>query len=93
MRGFAVTALGLKRIVLQRSNSHALAYLPVAIIVGPDGAQSARMVSALIDTGADHTVVRGSILQELRILETGRSLDFTGAGVAMPRHWWYMSGN
>lgn len=38
------------------------------------------MVTALVDTGADHTVVRASILQELKIPQTGRTLNFTGAG-------------
>ena len=70
----------MKRIVIERGNPQALAYLPVAILLGPEGAEKARMVLALVDTGADHTVIHASILRELMIHETGRQLNFTGAG-------------
>lgn len=78
--GLAAIAANMKRIVIERGDPHAFAYLPVAILVGPEGAEKARMVSALVDTGADHTVIHASILQELMIPETGRQLGFTGAG-------------
>lgn len=70
----------MKRIVIQRGNPHAFAYLPVALLIGPEGTEQSRTVSALVDTGADHTVIHASILQELMIPQTGKTLGFTGAG-------------
>jgi len=69
-----------KRITIERPNPYGFAHLPVAIIIGPQGAEQARTVSALLDTGADNTVIRASILTGVGIPTTGRTLNFTGAG-------------
>jgi len=71
-----------KRIIISRSSPSSYAYLPVAVLVGPEAAEQMRQVQALVDTGADHTVIRASILAELGIATTGRKLNFTGAGAA-----------
>jgi len=70
------------RISGARPSSGSLIYLDVAVIVG---ASKCRWVKALVDTGATHTILKGEICDELKLIRTQKSLPatgVTGSGIA-----------
>jgi predicted aspartyl protease len=71
-----------KQILIKRPTPHQYAYLPLTVIVGPEGGERWKEVKALIDTGADTTVIRASVLDDLNVPLTGTKREFTGAGAS-----------
>jgi predicted aspartyl protease len=67
------------QIVIERKSPTHFGYVRAALIV--EDSKKFFEIIALIDTGADHTLIRTNILNDLGILTTGRALSFTSAGV------------
>ncbi|MGZ8284921.1 MAG: retroviral-like aspartic protease family protein [Allosphingosinicella sp.] len=65
----------MKRILGVRPTLDSMIYLDVAVIVG---ANKCRWVSALIDTGASHTILNGGVSDEIELVRTPKSLPATG---------------
>jgi predicted aspartyl protease len=66
------------QIVIERKSPAHFGYVRTTLIV--EASKKFLEIIALIDTGADYTLIRTDILNDLGIPAAGRVLGFTGAG-------------